>query len=59
MAHTQETLSSKSEVLIEKENKYGAHNYHPLPVVLDRGKVSMSGMWTERNIMIFYQLILP
>ena len=23
---------------IEKENKYGAHNYHPLPVVLDRGE---------------------
>ncbi|MBZ4044135.1 ornithine--oxo-acid transaminase [Flavobacterium hibisci] len=38
MAHTQETLSSKSEVLIGKENKYGAHNYHPLPVVLDRGE---------------------
>lgn len=38
MAHTQEILSLKSEVLIEKENKYGAHNYHPLPVVLDRGE---------------------
>ena len=38
MAYTKETLSSKSEVLIEKENKYGAHNYHPLPVVLDRGE---------------------
>ncbi|MDW8851706.1 ornithine--oxo-acid transaminase [Flavobacterium sp. MMLR14_040] len=38
MAHTQEVLSSKSEVLIEKENKYGAHNYHPLPVVLERGE---------------------
>jgi ornithine--oxo-acid transaminase len=38
MGHTQEVLSSKSEVLIEKENKYGAHNYHPLPVVLDRGE---------------------
>jgi len=23
---------------IEKEEKYGAHNYHPLPVVLDRGQ---------------------
>lgn len=23
---------------IEKENKYGAHNYHPLPVVLERGE---------------------
>jgi len=34
---TQE-LSLKSETLIEKENQYGAHNYHPLPVVLDRGE---------------------
>lgn len=38
MGHKQEILSSKSEVLIEKENKYGAHNYHPLPVVLERGE---------------------
>ncbi|HSD07544.1 ornithine--oxo-acid transaminase [Flavobacterium sp.] len=38
MAHTADTLSSKSEVLIEKENKYGAHNYHPLPVVLEKGE---------------------
>ena len=27
-----------SEQLIELENKYGAHNYHPLPVVLNKGK---------------------
>ncbi|WP_394774610.1 ornithine--oxo-acid transaminase [Flavobacterium sp.] len=38
MIHTEKSLSSKSEVLIEKENKYGAHNYHPLPVVLERGE---------------------
>ncbi|MFH6999552.1 ornithine--oxo-acid transaminase [Flavobacterium sp. FlaQc-57] len=38
MIHTENNLSSKSEVLIEKENKYGAHNYHPLPVVLERGE---------------------
>ena len=31
-------LSSKSEEMIAKENKYGAHNYHPLPVVLQRGE---------------------
>lgn len=24
--------------LMEMENKYGAHNYHPLPVVLERGE---------------------
>ena len=23
---------------IDLENKYGAHNYHPLPVVLNRGE---------------------
>ncbi|KAF2514478.1 ornithine--oxo-acid transaminase [Flavobacterium zhairuonense] len=38
MTHTENILSSKSEVLIEKENKYGAHNYHPLPVVLEKGE---------------------
>jgi len=38
MEHTTQALSLKSEVLIEKENKYGAHNYHPLPVVLEKGE---------------------
>jgi ornithine--oxo-acid transaminase len=38
MEQVQQILSSKSTVLIEKENKYGAHNYHPLPVVLERGE---------------------
>lgn len=27
-----------SQAYIEKEDKYGAHNYHPLPVVLERGE---------------------
>jgi len=27
-----------SEEIIATENKYGAHNYHPLPVVLSRGE---------------------
>ena len=29
---------SKSDELIELENNFGAHNYHPLPVVLERGE---------------------
>ena len=29
---------SLSEQLISLEDKYGAHNYHPLPVVLERGE---------------------
>jgi ornithine--oxo-acid transaminase len=38
MEQMQQILSSKSESLISKENNYGAHNYHPLPVVLERGE---------------------
>ena len=38
MEPTKQILSSKSENLIEKENEYGAHNYHPLPVVLEKGE---------------------
>ena len=28
----------KTNYYIDLENKYGAHNYHPLPVVLKRGE---------------------
>ena len=38
MTHTEQHLSLKSEALIANENQYGAHNYHPLPVVLERGE---------------------
>jgi ornithine--oxo-acid transaminase len=31
-------LSDLSASYIELEEKYGAHNYHPLPVVLSKGK---------------------
>lgn len=30
--------NTKSQNFIELENKYGAHNYHPLPVVLESGE---------------------
>ena len=29
---------AKTNYYIHLENKYGAHNYHPLPVVLKRGE---------------------
>ena len=32
------TLTSKAQYFLEKEEMYGAHNYHPLPVVLTKGK---------------------
>jgi ornithine--oxo-acid transaminase len=32
------TQLNNAEAIIAQENKYGAHNYHPLPVVLNRGE---------------------
>lgn len=33
----QSSSNPRSSLLIEKESSYGAHNYHPLPVVLEKG----------------------
>src|SRR5690606_12286809 len=33
-----QTPTNTTSTFIELEEKYGAHNYHPLPVVLDRGE---------------------
>ena len=35
MSITEKTLPQQA---IDQENKYGAHNYHPLPVVLNKGE---------------------
>ena len=32
------TFPEKTQQYLELEEQYGAHNYHPLPVVLERGK---------------------
>lgn len=32
------TLSDKTQHYLQLEEQYGAHNYHPLPVVLERGE---------------------
>ena len=37
MHHISDTLSN-TDHLISLEEKFGAHNYHPLPVVLERGE---------------------
>lgn len=37
MLHT-EMISASSQYFLSLEDNYGAHNYHPLPVVLDRGE---------------------
>ena len=45
-AHTKAAIASspakkigeKSQTIFDKEDKYGAHNYHPMPVALCRGE---------------------
>lgn len=31
-------ISAKAQAIIDTEDRYGAHNYHPLPAVLERGE---------------------
>ena len=45
---------SKAEAYITLEDRYGAHNYHPLPVVLERGKGVM--VWDVNGKAYFYFL---
>ncbi len=35
---TNHSISSNTQKYLDLENTYGAHNYHPIPVVLDRGE---------------------
>ncbi|MBY0145843.1 ornithine--oxo-acid transaminase [Neobacillus niacini] len=37
------TAEMKTKSLIEQTEKYGAHNYHPLPIVISRAE----GVWVE------------
>lgn len=38
MANIYTAYSAKTQYYLELENKHGAHNYHPLPVVLNKGE---------------------
>jgi ornithine--oxo-acid transaminase len=38
MQHTTMALTANTQYYLELEEKYGAHNYHPLPVVLSKGE---------------------
>ena len=31
-------ISEKSQQYLQREEEHGAHNYHPLPVVIEKGK---------------------
>ena len=43
-----------SEELIALEDRYGAHNYHPLPVVLAKGDGVFVWDVEGKSITIFY-----
>ena len=43
---------------IAREDQYGAHNYHPLPVVLERGEGIFVWDVEGKNTMISWLLIL-
>jgi ornithine--oxo-acid transaminase len=38
MQYNNKLINMTEKFYIEREEKYGAHNYHPLPVVLEKGK---------------------
>lgn len=38
MAKPSKTLQLTSQMVFDREDKYGAHNYHPLPVALAKGE---------------------
>lgn len=39
------SIGSKSQAVFDREDRYGAHNYHPLPVALSKGKGTRSDFW--------------
>ena len=36
--HTNHDVSANAAKYLELEDKFGAHNYHPIPVVLEKGE---------------------
>lgn len=40
-----------SEEIYAREDKYGAHNYHPLPVALERGEGEFTFLKKKKSLM--------
>lgn len=45
-----------SHMIFEREDKYGAHNYHPLPVALCKGKGTKNENFLYFNCYLFIRL---
>ncbi len=55
-AAVQEPLvSDLSQSYIDLEDKYGAHNYHPLPVVLSKGEGG--SFWINFSVHMSYERV--
>ena len=42
--------ASKTDLYLTEADQFSAHNYKPLPVVLERGKARGFGTWTGTDI---------
>ena len=51
-------MSEKTQYYLELEEKYGAHNYHPIPVVLEKGEGVYVWDVDGKRYMIFSAVIL-
>lgn len=49
----------KPEDYITREEKYGAHNYHPCRSFSEEAKACSCGTWKENVILISCPAILP
>jgi len=50
--------NDNSSYFIELEDEFGAHNYHPLPVVLEKGEgIYVWDVNKKKNILTFCLLI--
>ena len=50
------TIITETQRAIDLDERFGAHNYHPLPVVIEKGQVYMFGILKVRSIMTFFRL---
>ena len=53
------TIQKNSQYHLDLEAQYGAHDYHPLPVVLAKGEGVIYGMSKVKSTTTFCLPILP
>lgn len=51
-------ITAKSQAVFDRESKYGAHNYHPLPVAICKGEGSIFPLnFPPSSLLHIYTLI--